>query len=153
MIQIIGTKKIKVKVNKMKLNLKLLRRDLARVSLKGSSFGNDQPQEKLTPKKSRIKRALYGALVKSGAKIGDYADYTFKQILKVSIKYLGPIALSAILFRYRTNVYKLLVKQSDREIIDKKTAGLSKIATKANEKLGNINQAAEKINSLPFFTK
>jgi len=161
MIQIIVIKKIKVN-NKMKLNLKLnlLRRDLARVSLTRSSFGNNEikepiqkPIEKLTPKKSRIKRALYRAVVKTGAKVGDYADYTFKQILKVSIKYLGPIVLSAILFRYRTNVYKLLIKKDDRETINNKTAGVGKFASRANEKINNINRAAKKINNWSFFPK
>ena len=135
----------------MKLNLKLLRRDLARLTVRHSSFGNNEIKE--TKKESKIKRVLYQAVVKTGAKVGDVADYTLKQILKMTIRYLGPIFLSAVLFRYRTNIYELLIKKSDREMINNKTAGISKVAGRLNKGLETVTEAADKIKGLPNFTK
>jgi hypothetical protein len=69
-------------------------------------------------KKSRIKRALYNLLKKSGVKVGEYADHTFKQILTMTVRFLGPIVLMAILFKYRGTAYRTLVSQQDRDNIN-----------------------------------
>lgn len=90
------------------------------------SFGETESQEvakieKMIPakKKSKVKRLLYNALKKSGLKLGDYVDYGLKALLTMTINYLGPIVLAALLTRYRSKTYKTLVSKKDRHTIAK----------------------------------
>jgi len=69
-------------------------------------------------KKSKIKKALYNVLKKAGYKLGDYTDYTLKALLKMTVKYLGPIVLTAILVKYRVKVYNTLVSEKDRKALN-----------------------------------
>jgi hypothetical protein len=124
-------------------NLRQLERDLRIVTNgvssfgKGSIFGNSKitnndlnkiEQEIKPENKGRIKRALYNLLKKSGVKVGEYADHTFKQILSMTVRFLGPIVLMAILFRYRGTVKKILFSKKDQERLDSAAQGVSDVA-------------------------
>ena len=62
-----------------------------------------------SPKKeSKIKKGLYMILIKSGQKLGDIADYTLKSLISMTIKYVGPMVLLALLFKYRTNISRTI---------------------------------------------
>jgi predicted nucleic acid-binding Zn-ribbon protein len=69
-------------------------------------------------KKSKIKKGLYNALKKAGYKLGDYTDYTLKALLKMTIKFLGPIILASLLVKYRVKVYNTLISKKDREDLE-----------------------------------
>jgi len=91
--------------------------------------------KRVKPKnKSRIKRALYGALKATGMKLLDITDYTFKKIISMTIKYVGPIVLTAILIRYREPIAKKLFSREDKEKYDK-VAG---VVGKGAERVGNV---------------
>ena len=68
-------------------------------------------------KESRMKKFLYNLLIKTGVKLGDYVDYTLKRLIKLTIKYIGPVVILAMLFRHREPVYNTLVSKQDREKI------------------------------------
>ena len=78
-------------------------------------------------KRSKVKRVLYTLLKKAGVKLGDYVDYTLKQLISMTIRYLGPIVLTAVLFRYRKRVYKTLVSESDRKGFDGHAENIKKM--------------------------
>jgi len=80
--------------------------------------------EQLTKKESVLKRGLFSALKNTGLKIGDYADYTLKQVLKLCIKYLGPLVLASLLYRYRAKVSNLMFSKQDRDKINKATQSI-----------------------------
>lgn len=92
---------------------------------KYSSFGSTKKidlnniEQQIKPKdRSRIKRLLYNLLKRSGVKLGEYVDYTLKQLISMTVRFLGPIVLAAVLFRYRKRVYTTLVSKSDRDRLD-----------------------------------
>ena len=67
------------------------------------------------PKKSsRVKRGLYTFLKKAGYKLGDYADYTLKALIKITVKYVGPIVLASLLIKYRKPISNILISNEDR---------------------------------------
>ena len=66
-------------------------------------------------KESKIKRALYNTLTRAGVKLGDYLDYTLKELLKITVKYIGPLVIISLLVRYREPIYKKLVSKEDQE--------------------------------------
>ena len=116
----------------MRKSLKMLLRDYEIVksnSLKRETqFGNvkinkekiDIITEKIeqNPKKeSRMKKFLYSALINAGVKLGDYVDYTLKELIRITIKYLGPLVIVAMLYRFREPVYNTLVSKSDQKKI------------------------------------
>ena len=99
--------------------------------IKNSSFGSrqskkemivDEISENIQPaKKSRIKRALYGILKATGMKLLDITDYTFKKIISMTIKYVGPIVLTAVLIRYREPIAHKLLSTKDKKTYDNVT--------------------------------
>jgi len=115
-----------------------LRRDLKSIqSLKrrssfgqtfdNQSFGND-PQQPKNDSRS-LKRTLYNMLVASGVTVGSYVGYTIKQIIKLTIKYLGPIVLASVLIRYRSSIYKRFFTKSDQEKLEENIKKLPKLPT------------------------
>ena len=87
-------------------------------------------------KKSRIKRALYGLLKATGMKILDITDYTFKQIISMTIKYIGPIILTSVLIRYREPIATRLLSSKDKNTYDSVTTTVGKGARRVG---GAIN--------------
>ena len=107
-----------------KISLNILNKDLKTVLGKHLRFGetNVKNVNKIVeninndPKQSsRVKRGLYTFLKKAGYKLGDYADYTLKAILKVTIKYVGPIVLASLLIKYRKPISNKLISKNDRD--------------------------------------
>ena len=49
---------------------------------------------------SSIKKFLYKTLIKIGIKLGDYADYTLKKLIKTTINYLGLLFMFSVLYNY-----------------------------------------------------
>jgi hypothetical protein len=79
----------------------------------------DDISDNITPaKKSRIKRILYVTLKATGMKLLDITDYTFKKIISMTIKYVGPIILTAVLIRYREPIVKQLLSPKDKNTYD-----------------------------------
>ena len=123
-------------------NLRQLEQDLRIVTNRVSSFGNskvsdkkiDKIEQQIKPEnKGRIKRALYNLLKNAGVKVGEYADHTFKQILSMTVRFLGPIILMAVLFRYRGTVKKVLFSKKDQKSLDSAAEGLGDVGKKINE--------------------
>jgi hypothetical protein len=49
---------------------------------------------------SRIKKFLYKTLIKIGVKLGDYLDYTLKELIKITLNYLGLMFMISVLYNY-----------------------------------------------------
>ena len=64
--------------------------------------------EKDPVKESKIKKGLYMILIKSGQKLGDIVDYTLKALISMTIKYVGPMVILALLYKYHEPITKKL---------------------------------------------
>jgi len=69
-------------------------------------------------KQSKIKKTLWNMLKKTGYKLGDYADYSVKALLSVSIKTIGKWVLLALAIKYREPILKKLLSKKDKETYD-----------------------------------
>jgi hypothetical protein len=95
----------------------------------------DDISDNITPaKKSRIKRILYGTLKATGMKLLDITDYTFKKIISMTIKYVGPIILTAVLIRYREPIAKQLLSPKDKRTYDT----VAHTVGRGAERIGNV---------------
>ena len=88
---------------------------------KYSSFGSTQKidlnriEQQIKPKdRSLIKRLLCKLLKRSGVKLGEYVDYTLKELIAMTIRYLGPLVLASVLLKYRKNLLRAEVLKAAR---------------------------------------
>ena len=97
-----------------KYNLSQLESDLKKVQGSSSMFGNNEQNEQKKvnkevndmsqKEKKGLKVYLLKFLKSAGYEVYNGMKFTLKEIMKMTIKYVGPMVLAALLVKYRKKV-------------------------------------------------
>jgi CRISPR/Cas system-associated endoribonuclease Cas2 len=98
----------------MRTTLSQLQSDLKKVQRSSFRFGNNEENEEKKVKKELndmsqkekkgLKLYLLKFLKSAGYEVYNGMKFTLKEVIKMTIKYVGPMVLAALLFKYRKNV-------------------------------------------------